>query len=101
MDISNLIMSMEESLPKIFTEEGLQDLKSHAELLIERDTFMSGTISLFKFKHVFIVQEISSKKDLVLRKYKNLGSAQDFISKRMDIYEKMWDGCGCKIDYYK
>ena len=23
-----------------------------------------------------------------------------FVAERMDQYERMWDGCGCRIDYY-
>jgi len=26
--------------------------------------------------------------------------ARAFIRDRLDTYDRMWDGCGCKIDYY-
>ena len=24
----------------------------------------------------------------------------DFVRDRLAIYERMWDGCGCRVDYY-
>jgi len=27
--------------------------------------------------------------------------AEEFIKERLEIYNRMWDGCGCKVDYYK
>ena len=26
---------------------------------------------------------------------------QAFVEDRLDTYERMWDGCGCKVAYYK
>lgn len=25
---------------------------------------------------------------------------REFVQDRLDTYERMWDGCGCKVDYY-
>jgi len=30
----------------------------------------------------------------------SLKEAEDFVKDRLDFYERKWDGCGCKIDYY-
>lgn len=27
-------------------------------------------------------------------------AADAFVQKRMEEYERMWDGCGVKVDYY-
>jgi hypothetical protein len=26
--------------------------------------------------------------------------ARQFVRQRIEQYERMWDGCGCKVDYY-
>ncbi len=26
-------------------------------------------------------------------------AAQEFVAARLETYERMWDGCGCKVDY--
>jgi len=31
---------------------------------------------------------------------KNKKEADLFIDERMETYDRMWDGCGCKVDYY-
>jgi len=32
--------------------------------------------------------------------FQNEETAAKFVEERLDIYEKMWDGCGCKVKYY-
>ncbi len=27
-------------------------------------------------------------------------AADAFVRRRLDAYDRMWDGCGCKVDYY-
>ncbi|UCC82757.1 MAG: hypothetical protein JSW46_17585 [Gemmatimonadota bacterium] len=37
----------------------------------------------------------------VLRRLSDAEEAGHFVKDRLEAYERMWDGCGCKIDYYK
>lgn len=101
MDISKTITNMKSNEPKILSEEIVQSIISKSNLLTEQDTLISRHIRLMKYKHVFIVQERSSKQEIILRKFTNFDKASKFITERMIVYEKMWDGCGCKINYYQ
>jgi hypothetical protein len=61
---------------------------------------MSGFIRLLKYDNFYLVQEITEKEELILRLFPAKDAADKFIESRMVIYEQMWDGCGCKVDYY-
>jgi hypothetical protein len=45
--------------------------------------------------------EQPSAGERVLRRLSDAEEAQRFVKGRLEAYERMWDGCGCKIDYYK
>ena len=47
-----------------------------------------------------IIQEKSTKDELLIRSVQLKEEAEKFITERLEIYEKMWDGCGCKVEYY-
>jgi hypothetical protein len=35
-----------------------------------------------------------------VRRFASHEEANQFVQQRLKDYERMWDGCGCKIDYY-
>ena len=35
----------------------------------------------------------------VLRRLADREAARRFVARRLEQYERMWDGCGCRIDY--
>ena len=82
-------------------EDELNDLLSIAKVIEEKDTHISDKIRLLKLNGELLVQEKSNKNEYILRLMKNKKEAEQFINERMEIYDRMWDGCGCKVDYYK
>ena len=47
------------------------------------------------------VAEASAREaDVVLRPLAE-ESVAEFVAQRQATYDRMWDGCGCKIDYYR
>ncbi len=48
-----------------------------------------------------MVQETTDKGKIVLRRFDSDGEAFRFVADRLDTYERMWDGCGCRIDYFE
>ena len=58
-------------------------------------------IRILKYDNSIVIQELSDKNEVVLRLAGSIESAVLFVQKRMETYDKMWDGCGCKIYYYK
>ncbi len=47
-----------------------------------------------------LAREISDKGEIILRLFPGEPDLNAFLKRRIDIYERMWDGCGCKVDYY-
>ena len=51
---------------------------------------------------LLVVQEkTTDNKAIVVRRFRSLDEAELFVEERLATYERMWDGCGCKIDYYE
>ena len=46
------------------------------------------------------VEQPPQTDERVLRHFPDAGAAGRFIADRLAAYERMWDGCGCRIDYY-
>ena len=86
----------------ILSEETLDDILNIIGLKIirEDDTHISDHIRILKINSVIILQERTTKHELSLRKLKSIEEANKVVNDRLETYEKMWDGCGCKVDYY-
>ena len=84
----------------IINEEDLNILLSESKIIIEKDTLISDKIRLLKFDEDFFIQEKSNKDELIIRLVNSKSEGESFINIRMETYDKMWDGCGCKVEYY-
>lgn len=72
--------------------------------LVERyaaETHFAGPIRLLEIAGGFAVAEYPDDTTGVLRPFGDEAAARRFIQARLDTYDRMWDGCGCKIDYYE
>ncbi|MCZ2269889.1 MAG: hypothetical protein LC124_13650 [Ignavibacteriales bacterium] len=85
----------------IIEEHELHTVLKDAEILREENTYLSDHIRLLKYNGILFIQEITFKKEVLLRKMDSMKDADSFIQERLDYYERKWDGCGCKIDYYE
>jgi hypothetical protein len=84
----------------IVKKEDLKKLLSHSIIVIEEDTHISDKIRLLKFKDEMLIQEKTNKDEFLVRIIKTRKEAEEFIKQRLDIYDRMWDGCGCRVEYY-
>ena len=100
MDMEKLLKSSDEKLVHILPEEELNDLLEKCEVVTERDTLISGLIRILKFGPYFLTQELTPKKEIVLRRYNSREEAEQLVFDHMETYDQMWDGCGCKVNYY-
>ena len=85
----------------IIDDIDLKIVLENAETLRNEDTHLSDFIRLLKFSDDLFIQETTFKKEILLRKMNSIEDADYFIQERLDYYERKWDGCGCKIDYYE
>jgi len=85
----------------MITEEELSFVLNNAEIIRTEDTHLADFIRIIKYDDNIFIQEITFKKEILLRKINSLDEADKFLQERLDFYERKWDGCGCKIDYYE
>ncbi len=79
----------------------LPEILSKSKILLERNTVINDYVRILEVNKKIIFQEITTKNEIALRLFNDLKEAELLLINRIDVYEKMWDGCGCKVDYYK
>jgi len=85
----------------IIDKPDLTPLLERSEIIRTEDTILSDLIRLLKYDNKYFIQETTDKKEIMIRKIISIADADRFIRERLDFYERKWDGCGCKIDYYE
>ena len=81
--------------------DDLSDLLDLADTLCEENTSIAESIRILRIDGRIMVQEqLPDTKEVVVRELSSRKEAELFVEKRLKAYERMWDGCGCKIDYF-
>jgi hypothetical protein len=80
--------------------EELAALLADARLLREEDTRLCGSIRVLQLGPQILIQEQSFEGQPLIRLADSAESAQAFVEERLATYERMWDGCGCRIDHF-
>jgi hypothetical protein len=65
------------------------------------DTCVAGFIRILQFEGHYVVQEQTPEEEVLVRRLESRQVAERFVEHRLRTYERMWDGCGCKIDYHR
>jgi hypothetical protein len=100
MTSRELLRAFENKTAVTLDLEGHTGLLESAILVREEDTRMSGWIRILEWDGVVLIQEETRGGEILVRKMATLEDADTFVKDRLDTYERMWDGCGCKVDYY-
>lgn len=74
-------------------------LEAEGEPLRSEDTSISGWIHVVRREGEVLVLEEAPRSRLLLRRFAERAAADAFVDRRLAAYDRMWDGCGCKIDY--
>jgi len=85
----------------IIEEDELKSVLDNSEIIRVEDTYLSDFIRVLKYDKKLFVQETTFKKEILIRKMDSMNDVDFFVQERLDYYERKWDGCGCKIDYYE
>ncbi|HEY4756254.1 MAG TPA: hypothetical protein VIH28_09375 [Ignavibacteriaceae bacterium] len=85
----------------VISDEELTVLLNFSKIVFEHDTKLRDFIRILRIKKLFYLQEKTNKGEIIIRQFKNEADAMNLVNDRMGIYDKMWDGCGCKINYYE
>ncbi len=78
----------------------LPRLLDQALVVKEVDTHISGWIRILDLDGIIILEEETTEGEVLLRRFKSVEMAASLIEDRLATYERMWDGCGCRIDYH-
>ena len=101
MNIEKILSTAKKNKYFLINREELEKLLLQSETIIEKDTHISDKIRLLKLDDDLIIQEKTTKNELLIRMVKTKKEAEELIDQRLEIYDKMWDGCGCRVDYYE
>ncbi|MDX1741732.1 MAG: hypothetical protein R3178_10575 [Rhodothermales bacterium] len=72
-----------------------------ATLVSKHSTLGEGDLTVLSWINMVVVLEQANNDTFVLRRFADHREAELFVKRRLDQYERMWDGCGCRIDYYE
>jgi hypothetical protein len=100
MDIQKIINSLRKKKYLEVSKEEVNELLAVSKLLIEENTYISDKIRLLEFKSDLLLQEKTTNDEFLIRIVKTKKEGEELIKERLEIYNRMWDGCGCKVDYY-
>ena len=101
MGIKEIIIRAKKEACLKINGKDLELLLSKCKVVEEKDTLVSGKLRLLMYQNNLLIQEKSNKGELLIRLMQNEVEANKFIDDRLETYDRMWDGCGCKVDYYK
>jgi hypothetical protein len=100
-NVESAIKGLKKDKKIYLPSDQLEKILSLSEIVLEKDTLISDLIRILKINRQIIVQEKTDKSEIALHLLQNEVEANKFVNKRLETYEKMWDGCGCKIHYYE
>ena len=95
-----MIAQIEDAAIVALDAEALPGLLEMADVIREDDTCVAGWIRILLINEIFAVQEQTSDGEILVRKLVSREAAEHFVEDRLNVYERMWDGCGCKVDYH-
>lgn len=72
------------------------------DFLVEErhQTQLAGELLIVRFREDLVAVEAPSRTARVARLLGGPEEARTFVEKRLEEYERMWDGCGVKVEYY-
>jgi len=100
MEVGELIAQIGDIAIVALDGEALPELLEAAEVIRADDTCIAGWIRILRINDHFAVQEQTPDGELLVRRLVSREAAERFIEDRLNDYERMWDGCGCTIDYH-
>jgi hypothetical protein len=64
-------------------------------------TYIAGDLLIARDDEGLLAVEEPTSRTRVLRRLDGDAGMRRFVRERLDTYERMWDGCGCRVDYYR
>jgi hypothetical protein len=100
MKVHEVVETLRSQAPFPIDRRALVDLLEVSTVVRLEDTYMAGSIRVLSVDGVILVQEHTADGKTLIRRMTSFEEADEFVDRRLARYERMWDGCGCKIDYF-
>jgi hypothetical protein len=69
------------------------------EVVERHPTGLAGELLVIRIGEGLAAVEAPSDDTRFVRRLADAAEAQQLVHRRLETYDKMWDGCGCKVDY--
>jgi len=99
VSIDELLERLGRAPVTVIDGDELAVLSERAATLRDDDTCVAGRIRVLRVAGRVVVQEQTPDGEILLREAASEAEAARFVDDRLAVYERMWDGCGCRIDY--
>ena len=70
------------------------------EVLERHSTSIGGDLLIVRGDSLLAAVEQPAPGETVVRRLADRDEVHSFVEQRLQEYDRMWDGCGCRIDYY-
>lgn len=100
METADIICRVSESVVVKIDREELAAVLEMAEVIREENTTLAGCIRILSLDGHILVQEETPEREILVRKLSSIDAAKRLVEGRLADYDRMWDGCGCRIDYF-
>jgi hypothetical protein len=80
--------------------EKWKELSQEFPVVERHQTQLAGELLIVSLGDDLMAVEAPSREARVVRLLGGKDEARAFVAKRMEEYERMWDGCGVKVDYF-
>lgn len=82
------------------SEQDWESLADSYEQIESHDTVVAGDLLIVRTDVGLAAVEQPRSGERVVRVLGGVDAVLPFVQGRLQLYERMWDGCGCKVDYY-
>jgi hypothetical protein len=96
-----LVVKLQSKAPIPIDRNDLVGLLETAEVVRQDNTCVAGWIRILSVDGAILVQEETPDGNALARRMPSIEDANKFVDDRLGTYERMWDGCGCKINYFE
>jgi len=101
MDVPGLAERLRRGDVVAVPKKDFEVLSSSLEYERTVDTGLAGPLHVVRVDDGWAVVEFPPRSDAVaVRPLPGREAADAFVADRLALYDKMWDGCGCRPDYW-
>jgi hypothetical protein len=100
MDLHDLLRELKAKPVVRIDDAALGALLSGSEILKEERPPGIDPIRVLRIEDTILFQETSDRKEILVRRFPSREEAYRFLRARLDAHDRIWDGCGCRIDYW-